>query len=65
VRLTENLQSILSFRRAFSEFDHVLPALAQTLPALLTKLYSDCQVFAEAEITSLLEKFEQISNTQI
>jgi hypothetical protein len=65
LRLAENLQSILSFRRAFSEFDQVLPSLVQTLPALLTKLYSDCQTFAEAEITSLLERFEQISNNQI
>jgi hypothetical protein len=64
-RLTENLERIRSFRRAFSEFDHVLPSLARTLPGLLTKLYSDCQTFAEVEITSLLEKFEQISDTQI
>jgi hypothetical protein len=64
-RLTENLQRILSFRRAFSELDHVLPSLAQTLPELLTKLYSDCQAFAEVEITTLIEKFEQTSNTQI
>ena len=32
-----------------------------SLPLLLTKLYSDCQTFAETEINSLLEKFEQIS----
>jgi hypothetical protein len=34
----------------------------ETLPALLTKVYSDCQSFAESEITSLLERFDQISN---
>jgi hypothetical protein len=64
-RLIENLERIRSFRRTFLEFEQVLPALTQTLPALLTKLYSDCQSFAEAEIKSLLERFEQISNTQI
>jgi hypothetical protein len=64
VRLTENLERVRSFRRAFSEFEQVLPSLAGTLPALLTKLYSDCQSFAEAEIKSLLERFEQISRTE-
>src|SRR5258708_25410833 len=63
VRLTENLERVRSFRRAFSEFEQVLPSLAGTLPALLTKLYSDCQSFAEAEIKSLLHRFEQISRT--
>lgn len=62
-RLTENREKIESFRHAFSEFDHILPSLAVTLPVLLTKLYSDCQTFAEAEIMSLLERFEQISET--
>jgi hypothetical protein len=64
VRLTENRERIQSFRRTFLEFDHILPSLAGTLPVLLTKLYSDCQTFAEAEIMSLLEKFEQISETR-
>jgi hypothetical protein len=35
------------------------------LPALLTKLYGDCQVFAETEIKSLLEKFNQTSATHL
>jgi hypothetical protein len=61
VRLTESLERVRSFRRAFPEFEQVLPLLAETLPMLLTKLYSDCQTFAETEIKSLLEKFEQIS----
>ncbi len=30
----------------------------ETQPALLTKLYTDCQAFAETEIRSLLEKFD-------
>ena len=59
LRLTENLQRIRSFRHAFSEFEQVLPGLMETLPGLLTKLYSDCQAFAETEIRSLLERFER------
>jgi hypothetical protein len=56
-RLTESLERVRSFRRVFPEFEQVLPSLAETLPALLTKLYSDCQTFAETEIKSLLESF--------
>lgn len=63
-RLSENLERVRSFRRQFSEFGHVLPSLTRTLPVLLTKLYSDCQIFAETEIKSLLERFDQISNIQ-
>jgi hypothetical protein len=31
------------------------------LPLILTKLYSDCQAFAEREIELLLEKFREES----
>jgi hypothetical protein len=55
-RLSENLQRIRAFRRLFSEFEQALPALLETQPALLTKLYMDCQAFAEREIKSLLER---------
>ncbi len=65
LRLGENLQRVRSFRRTFLEFEQVLPSLMETLPKLLTKLYSDCQTFAETEIKSLLEKFETISDTRI
>lgn len=65
LRLNENLQRIRSFRHAFSEYEELLPFLMETLPALLTKLYSDCQIFAEAEIRSLLERFERESGTRI
>src|SRR6266851_3227326 len=61
LRLNENLQRIRSFRSSFLEFEQVLPSLMETLPTLLTKLYSDCQTFAQAEIKSLLERFERIS----
>ena len=61
-KLSENLQRIRDFRSQFTEFQTVLSALVETLPALLTKLYSDCQVFAETEIRSLLERFKRVSN---
>ena len=58
LRLSENLERIRSFRSTFSEFQQVLPSLMATQPALLTKLYIDCQAFAETEIRSLLERFD-------
>ncbi len=60
-RLTDSLERIRGFRHAFSQFEQILPFLAEKLPALLMKLYSDCQDFADAEIKSLLVRFEQIS----
>jgi hypothetical protein len=63
LRLSQNLQRIRSFRSAFSEFQQILPSVMQTLPALLTKLYSDCQAFAETEIRSLLEGLGPMSGT--
>jgi hypothetical protein len=59
LRLSENLQRVRSFRGAFAEFEQIRPSLAETLPALLTKLYSDCQTFAETEIKFLLKSLEQ------
>jgi hypothetical protein len=64
-RLAENLKNVRSFRHAFLEFERVLPSLVLMLPELLTKLYSDCQSFAETEIRSLLEKYEQSSDAGI
>ena len=57
-RLGENLLRIQSFRSTFLEFEEVLPRLKETLPEQLTKLYADCQEFAEIEIKALLEKFQ-------
>ena len=57
LRLRENLERIRLFRSTFSDFERILPALAGTLPVLLTKLYSDCQTFAEMEIKTLLKSF--------
>jgi hypothetical protein len=65
LRLDENLQRVRFFRREFSEFEQILPSLMETLPTLLTKLYSDCQTFAETEIKSLLERFERTSDVRI
>ena len=59
LRLNENLERIQSFRRAFPEFEKVLSSFRGRLPNLLTKLYSDCQVFAETEIMNLLDKSEE------
>lgn len=56
VRLAENLERVRSFRRSFPELDQTIRNLADTLPDLLTRLYSDCQAFAEAEIAALLER---------
>jgi hypothetical protein len=61
LRLNENRETIRSFRTAFPEFEQLLPSLMETLPTLLTKVYSDCQTFAENEIKSLLDRFEQSS----
>jgi hypothetical protein len=64
LRLSENLQRLRSFRAAFPEFERALPSLAETLPALLAKLYSDCQTFAEKEIKFLLEGLERSPDTK-
>ena len=63
MQMSQNLERIRSFRAAFPEFEEVQPFLVETLPELLTKLYSDCQTFAEVEIKTLLERFEQLSGT--
>jgi len=64
LRLGENLERIRSFRSTFAEFERVRPGLMETLPGFLTKLYSDCQTFAEAEIRSLLERIESATAIQ-
>jgi hypothetical protein len=64
-RLGESLRGIQSFRSRFPEFEQIFPSLVGALPALLTKLYSDCQTFAEAEIKSMLERFEQMLTTDV
>jgi hypothetical protein len=63
LHLSENLERVRSFRGAFSEFEKILPTLTETLPTLLTKLYFDCQTFAETEIKSLLKSLERTLDT--
>ncbi len=60
-RMAGNLERIRLFRHGFQEFEGTVPALSETLPSVLTKLYSDCQSFAENEIRSLLAKFDRIT----
>lgn len=62
--LSENLERIRFFRSTFVEFEQALPSLMRMLPPLLTKLYSDCQAFAETEMRSLVERFEHMSNAR-
>jgi hypothetical protein len=57
--LGDNLQRIRIFRSKFAEFQEALPALQANLPTLLARLYSECQSFAETEIETLLQKFQQ------
>jgi hypothetical protein len=58
LRLRENLARLRSFRSSFPELERVSPELLKTVPDLLTRLYSDCQAFAETEIKTLLGKIE-------
>ena len=57
-RMNENFQMIQAFRGAFPEFEQARRTVIRTLPEFLTKLYADCQVFAEKEIGSLLERVQ-------
>jgi hypothetical protein len=56
--LNQNIQRILSFRRQFPELERALRDFSEQLPSFLTKLYADCQSFAEAEIASLLQRVD-------
>lgn len=48
---------IQEFRSQFTEFQSLRDAISAVLPTLVTKLYSDCQKFAETEISVLLGLF--------
>lgn len=56
LRLSQSLERIRSFRANFPDLQKTLASAADTHPALLAKLYVDCQAFAEKEINALLEK---------
>lgn len=62
-RLAENLDRIRAFRARFPEFKAAIPSLEEAMPAAVAKLYTDCQMFAESEIKTLLEKFEHVSKS--
>ncbi len=55
--LAANRERILIFRSEFSQFEATMSPLLEALPEVLTKLYSDCQLFAETEIASMLKRF--------
>ncbi|HEY5056200.1 MAG TPA: hypothetical protein VII58_08565 [Acidobacteriaceae bacterium] len=57
LKMSANLQKIRAFRQEFQKFDLIMASLEGSLPEALSKLYSDCQEFAQAEISSLLERF--------
>ena len=58
-KLAESLNRVRAFRNRFPEFKAAIPSLEEAMPTAVAKLYTDCQFFAETEIKSLLEKFEQ------
>jgi hypothetical protein len=55
--LAERLSALQAFRRRFEEFQELRESLSVALPGLLTKLYADCQIFAEKEIRAMLDQF--------
>jgi len=61
-KLEENRNRIARFREQFPEAEHFRAAVSDALPSLLTKLYVDCQEFAENEIGQLLRRFDEVSN---
>jgi len=64
LRLRENSERIRSFRATFLELEQILPTIRDALPELLTKLYSDCQSFAQKEIRVLLEGLDRIATAR-
>jgi len=60
-RLAENSERIRLFRAAFPELERIVPILKESLAGVLTKLYSDCQSFAENEIRALLYDLSRIT----
>jgi hypothetical protein len=56
-QLLENLQRIQAFRNEFAAFEATMTPLLLDLPNVLSKLYSDCQVFAATEIETMLRRY--------
>jgi hypothetical protein len=59
-QLAENIERIRHFRRDFASLEKKMSDFQAILPSTLTKLYSDCQSFAESEINLLLQQFHSI-----
>ncbi len=59
LQLSNNLLRIREFRARFPEFEALRVGISLALPSLVTKLYSDCQAFAEDEIKKLLTLFTE------
>lgn len=59
-QLEQNRTRIQSFRDQFPQATLLRVEISEALPVLLSKLYVDCQGFAEREIASLLERFDQL-----
>lgn len=59
--LNGNLQRIRMFRSQFPELEPLRLEIAKALPALVSKLYADCQRFAETEIAGLLQLFTNLT----
>jgi hypothetical protein len=55
--LAANRENIAAFRAEFAQFEATMQPLLNALPEVLTKLYSDCQLFAETEIALMLKRF--------
>ncbi|MGC2619138.1 MAG: hypothetical protein WA414_08880, partial [Acidobacteriaceae bacterium] len=65
LNLIQNLERIRSFRARFPRSAVVTSSLGEALPDLLTKLYSDCQSFAESEIGALLKRFDEVTANRV
>jgi hypothetical protein len=52
--LAANRKKIATFRAEFIHFDSTMSRLLESLPDVLSKMYSDCQNFAEREISKML-----------
>lgn len=59
--LSANLRRIRIFRSEFAELQPLRVEIAEAMPALVSKLYADCQNFAESEIARLLQLFASLA----
>ena len=58
--LSRSLQKIQSFRSSFTQFVQAKPAIERVLPSMLTELYTDCQNFAQGEMSKLLSRVDHL-----